>query len=114
VVRYAEEEDGEAPQWGTITRLADDTTVRALHELINTLSEPERTECVLRAPARVSQQARVAGALQDQLRLPRHHAWSTPALSVESGSSTRKVDPCPSSLDTRTRPPCASTMMRVI
>jgi hypothetical protein len=30
VVRYAETEDEEAPQWGTITRLADDTTVRAL------------------------------------------------------------------------------------
>jgi hypothetical protein len=30
VVRYAETDDDEAPQWGTITRLADDTTVRAL------------------------------------------------------------------------------------
>jgi hypothetical protein len=29
-VRYAEEEDEEAPTWGTITRLADDTAVRAL------------------------------------------------------------------------------------
>jgi hypothetical protein len=31
VVQYAEEDDdGEAPTWGTITRLPDDTTVRAL------------------------------------------------------------------------------------
>jgi hypothetical protein len=48
------------------------------------------------------------------VRLKRLPTTKTAIGYLPSGSSTRKVEPWSTSLDTEIRPPCASTMVRVM